>query len=127
MFDIPNTEEEVARPRHTMKKKGEEEEEGRPVLSRVASQTSRPSRKDRLFAALRSLDETRLARVLSEVDPEEAALALLEADQPLIERVASGLSQERAGLFRQYLAMGDAKVSAALIDSAQGKLLRLSN
>ena len=81
MFDIPNTEEEVARPRHTMKKKGDEEEAGRPVLSRVAHKTSRPSRKDRLFAALGGLSDERLAKVLSEVDPEEAALALLEAEQ----------------------------------------------
>ncbi|MCA9794614.1 MAG: hypothetical protein KC910_22555 [Candidatus Eremiobacteraeota bacterium] len=110
-----------------MKKKGDEEEAGRPVLSRVAHKTSRPSRKDRLFAALGGLSDERLAKVLSEVDPEEAALALLEADQPLIERVAAGLSADQAGLFRQYLAMGDAKISAALIDSAQGKLLRLSN
>ena len=133
-MDIPDTEDEslTQAPRRLdsgLKRKDadeEEEPEGKPTLGRRAP-SNRPSRKDRMFAALARLDDNRLKSVLSQMPAEELALAMLEAEPQVLERVKAALEGDHKELFQQYLALGDDKIPSSTIDSAQGKLLRLSN
>lgn len=111
----------------TRKTEAEEvETEGKPTLARRSTGSAAPSRQQRIVEALDKLSEERLQILTTRIGADELAVALLDADIRLKNRVAKSLNGENLELFNQYLAMGKEKLPKSVIDEVQGKLLRLA-
>ena len=114
-------------PRSALTRKGEggeEEPEGKPTLSRPAGKTM--GRQERIIQALARLDDRRLTELNTRIGADELAVALLDAGDPIKNRIASCLPPDKLELFQQYLAMGKDKLPSSVIEGVQGKLLRLA-
>lgn len=85
-----------------------------------------PSRQQRIVDALDRLSEEKLRQLTSKLGADELAVALLDADAAVKQRVAGCLAGEQLELFHQYIAMGKDKLSSSVVDGVQGKLLRLA-
>ncbi len=109
----------------TRKPEGESESTcGKPTLSRQAAKTV--SRSERISQALLRLDDERLRKLTTQVGADELAVALLDTDRALKERVASCLAAEPLEVFKEHLSMSRDRFPGDVIDGVQGKVLRLA-
>lgn len=83
------------------------------------------SRQERIVQALGRLDDNRLQLLTTRIGPDELAVALLDADATLKNRLAACLSPDALETFNHYLTMGREKLPSSVVDEVQGKLLRL--
>lgn len=108
----------------TRKPEGEEPEgDSKPTLGHRA--TKMVSRQERIVQALGRLDDNRLQLLTTRIGPDELAVALLDADATLKNRLAACLSPDALETFNHYLTMGREKLPSSVVDEVQGKLLRL--
>ena len=116
-------------PRPALTKKGEEEEtepEGKPTLQRRAK-SGGPSRLERLLEALTALDDARLQKVISQIGADELGVSVQGAEQALLARIWQNMPEDKRPMFKEYLALDQAKLPGGVLDATQGKLLRLSS
>lgn len=125
MQDRPHKPSPHQRSALTRKEEAEEEVDAKPTLSRSGG-SKMASRQQRIVDALNKLDDARLQKLTTKIGADELAVALLDADPQLKQRVASCLTAENLELFKQYLAMGTEKLPSSVIDGVQGKLLRIA-
>lgn len=100
-----------------------EEEEGKPTLRRQASKM--PSRAERILEALGKLDDERLKKLTTQIGPDELAVAIMDADDHLKQKLAAFMPPDKLEVYKEYLVVDRSRLPKDVVDGVQGKLLRL--
>lgn len=129
LADNSHNKPDIKTPRAPLTKKGQDEPsepEGKPTLQRRAK-SGAPSRLQRLLDALANLDDARLQKVISQIGADELGVSVQGADQALLTRIWQNMPEEKRAMFKEYLALDQAKLPGGVLDATQGKLLRLAS
>ncbi|MFA5507776.1 MAG: hypothetical protein WC314_13925 [Vulcanimicrobiota bacterium] len=100
-----------------------EEEEGKPTLKRQAGKM--PSRAERIIGALNGLDDERLKKLITQIGPDELAVAIMDADAQLKQRIGGFMPPDKIAVYNEYLVVDRSRLPKDVVDGVQGKLLRL--